>query len=194
MIDSRLSVTCFQNPIVSTLPCWLPIASLDPVADERVRDWLSEPGSLTLRLTALAGGDFSVRPLLEGWHALRDDECASLGLAPGSVGWVREVYLCGRGGEPWVFARSVADREALRTLELDLRHLGKRPLGHLLFSDKAFGRSPFEICHYPPHWLPADVAQAGLWARRSCFARGEVGVLVAEIFLPEHWRAVRDDA
>lgn len=158
-----------------------------------MRDWLSESGSLTLRLTALAAGDFSVRPLLENWQTLRDDECASLGLAPGSVGWVREVFLCGHG-EPWVFARSVASREALEALQLDLQHLGTRPLGHLLFSDKAFGRSPFEVCDYPPHWLPADVARAGLWARRSCFQRGEVGVLVAEIFLPAHWQAVRAEA
>jgi chorismate--pyruvate lyase len=175
---------------VSDLSPWLTADRLAAPLDVSVRDWLFEPGSLTLRLTTLAGGDFSVRPLLEGWHSLRDDECAALGLAPGSTGWVREVYLCGHG-EPWVFARSVASREALQALELDLQHLGKRPLGHLLFSDKAFGRSPFEICHYPPAWLPAEVSQAGLWARRSCFQRGAVGVLVAEIFLPPHWRAVR---
>lgn len=179
---------------MSDLPCWLSLASATPAPNDCVRDWLSEPGSLTLRLTALAGGDFSVRPLLEEWQALRDDECASLGLAPGTVGWVREVYLCGRGGQPWVFARSVVGREALQALQLDLQHLGSRPLGHLLFSDKAFGRSPFEVCHYPAHWLPAEVARAGLWARRSRFQRGKVGVLVAEIFLPEHWQAVRAEA
>ena len=169
---------------------WLTADHLAAPRDALVRDWLFEPGSLTLRLTGLADDDFSVRPLREGWHALRHDECAALGLALGSTGWVREVYLCGHG-EPWVFARSVASCEALQALELDLQHLGKRPLGHLLFSDKAFGRSPFEICHYPPEWLPAEVARDGLWARRSCFQRGAVGVLVAEIFLAEHWQAVR---
>ncbi|HWV08178.1 MAG TPA: chorismate lyase, partial [Pseudomonas sp.] len=38
-------------------------------------------------------------------------------------------------------------------------------------------------------WLPAAVRTDGLWARRSCFSRGPLGVLVAEVFLPAFWPA-----
>jgi chorismate--pyruvate lyase len=172
---------------------WLTADRLSTPLDPLQRDWLFEAGSLTRRLTELADGAFSVEPLLQGWQTLRDDECTALDLPSGSTGWVREVYLRGHG-QPWVFARSVASRTALEHSDLDLEHQGSRSLGHLLFSDKAFARSPFEICHYPPAWLPPAVNEPQLWARRSCFQRGGLGVLVAEIFLPEHWRAAGQQA
>jgi len=33
------------------------------------------------------------------------------------------------------------------------------------------------------------VRETGLWARRSCFRRASLGVLVAEVFLPALWQA-----
>lgn len=149
--------------------------------------WLFDEGSLTRRLTALAEGAFSVTPLLEGWQPLRDDECAVLGLAAQSIGWVREVYLHGHG-QPWVFARSVAARTALEAGGLHLDALGSRSLGELLFSDAAFERGLIETCRYPAAWLPVSERAQALWARRSCFTRGPLQVLVAEVFLPRLWQ------
>ncbi len=161
-----------------------------PLATD-LHDWLYvDKGSLTRRLTDLAGGAFSVTPLTEGWQALRDDECAALGVVEGSQGWVREVYLRGHQ-EPWVFARSVAARDALERSGLDLPHLGSRSLGELLFSDPAFTRGPLEARRYPEAWLPPDVRQPQLWARRSCFSQEELRVVVTEVFLPALWRAAR---
>jgi chorismate--pyruvate lyase len=151
-------------------------------------DWLFDQGSLTRRLTRLSADHFSVTPLFEGWQALRDDECLALGLAPGSEGWVREVYLRGHG-EPWVFARSVAGREALHNDGLDLEALGSRSLGELLFCDQGFARQAIEVCHYPCAWLPAEQSHDNLWGRRSRFDRGALGVLVVEVFLPALWHA-----
>lgn len=161
-----------------------------PLAPE-LHDWLcADKGSLTRRLTELADGAFSVTPLTEGWQVLRDDECAALNVAEGSQGWVREVYLLGHQ-EPWVFARSVAARNALEQSGLDLPHLGSRSLGELLFSNPAFARGPLEACRYPAQWLPQRVRQTQLWARRSCFSQGALRVLVAEVFLPTLWQAAR---
>lgn len=161
-----------------------------PLAPD-VHDWLYvDKGSLTRRLTELAEGAFSVTPLTEGWQPLRDDECAALGVANGSEGWVREVYLRGQQ-EPWVFARSVAARNALEQSGLDLPHLGSRSLGELLFSDRAFTRGPLQARRYPEAWLPQDRREPQLWARRSCFSQGDLQVLVAEVFLPALWRAAR---
>ena len=153
-----------------------------------ILDWLFDQGSLTRRLTRLSADHFSVTPLFEGWQSLRPDECLALGLAAGSEGWVREVYLRGHG-EPWVFARSVAGRAALHDDGLDLEALGSRSLGELLFCDQGFVRQAIEVCRYPTAWLPAAQARDGLWGRRSRFDRGALGVLVAEVFLPTLWHA-----
>lgn len=171
---------------------WLTADQRPECLDPLLHDWLYvERGSLTRRLTALAEGAFSVCPLIEGWQTLRDDECRALGLAPGSTGWVREVQLCGHG-TPWVHARSVAGREALAASGLALAELGTRSLGALLFSDPAFSRGPLQACVYPADWLPDAVRRPGLWARRSCFRQGALGVLVAEVFLPALWTRLHE--
>lgn len=155
--------------------------------------WLCDQGSLTHKLTELAEQQFSVLPLVEGWQSLRTDECLALGVADGSQGWVREVYLRGHQ-QPWVFARSVATRAALSGSGLDLAHLGTRSLGELLFSDQAFSRGPLEACHYPSAWLPAEVRAEQLWARRSRFSRGPLELLVVEVFLPNLWQHLASNA
>nr|WP_279309523.1 chorismate lyase [Pseudomonas koreensis] len=169
---------------------WRPQSELTPLPDTSTLDWLFDEGSLTRRLTRLSDDGFSVTPLFEGWQTLRDDECSALDLAEGSEGWVREVYLRGHG-EAWVFARSVASRSALQGDGLHMDELGSRSLGELLFCDHAFQRRAIEVCHYPEHWLPEGSRAAGLWGRRSRFDRGALSVLVAEIFLPTLWEAVR---
>lgn len=171
------------------LHTWLTANQLPTPLDPLQHDWLYvDKGSLTRRLTELAAGAFSVIPLHQAWEPLRDDECVALGVASGSQGWVREVYLCGHG-RPWVFARSVAARAALERSGMDLQGLGSRSLGELLFSDPAFARGTLEACRYPAAWLPPGHRQRDLWARRSRFSREHLGVLVAEVFLPELWQA-----
>lgn len=170
------------------LPTWRSRDQLHPQPTALACDWLFDERSLTRRLTALSADGFSVTPLCEGWFALRDDECAALAVPTGSLGWVREVYLRGNG-EPWVFARSVAAHDALAGSGLDLQQLGSRSLGELLFSDQAFERGALQVCHYPQAWLPQGDGHERPWARRSCFRRGELAVLVAEVFLPAFWHA-----
>ena len=152
-------------------------------------NWLFNEDSLMRRLTWLSRDGFSVTPLFEGWQPLRDDECAALGLAPATVGWVREVYLRGQG-QPWVFARSVAAKSALEDGALNMDELGTRSLGELLFCDQAFARGALQVCHYPRGWLPAADQADQLWGRRSRFVRGALSVLVAEVFLPKLWAAL----
>ena len=170
---------------------WLTQSLLSPLPAPLTLDWLFDEGSLTRRLTGLSRDGFSVTPLFEGWQPLRDDECAALELPVASIGWVREVYLCGHA-RPWVFARSVASRSALQGDGLHMDELGSRSLGELLFCDRAFTRQAIEVCHYPRPWLPTADQVDGLWARRSRFDRGTLSVLVAEIFLPSLWHAVHD--
>ena len=137
---------------------------------------------------ALSHNRFSVTPLQEGWQTLRLDETRALGVPAQAQGWVREVFLRGHD-QPWVYARSVAARSTLEGSGLALDQLGSRSLGELLFSDRAFQRGDLEVTRYPAAWLPAEVRSEQLWARRSCFRRGELAVLVAEVFLPALWQA-----
>ena len=169
-------------------PCWQTAAQLQPAPATAQREWLFDQDSLTQRLTELSNNGFSVNPLQQGWQTLRADETLALGVAENSEGWVREVLLRGNG-VPWVFARSVAARSALEGSGLALDELGSRSLGELLFSDRAFLRGELEACRYPAIWLPPEVRGKQLWARRSCFRRGELAVLVAEVFLPAFWQA-----
>lgn len=165
---------------------WLSADQLQPAPAQALLDWLFDDGSLTRRLVALSNDAFSVTPLNESWQTLRSDECAALHVREGSVGWVREVFLRGHG-QPWVFARSVAARSQLIDSDLHMDELGSRSLGELLFSDQAFSRGALQVCRYPGHWLPAEVAAEQLWARRSCFSRDGLSVLVAEVFLSPLW-------
>ncbi len=152
-------------------------------------DWLFNQQSLTRRLRTLCQDQLQVRPLKECWQQLPDDECSVLGCASGSTGWVREVFLCGNN-MPWVYARSVCSRDALERSGFDLPGIGGRPLGEFLFSDSRFGRGPLQISQLDAALLATRLPVEGstsLWARRSCFQRHDLSILVTEIFLPEFW-------
>ena len=186
---------CFANKPTAVPPTnlahpphWLSAAQLHPAPSAAQRNWLFDEDSLTRRLTLLSKHGFSVTPLQEGWQTLRLDESRALGVPAQAQGWVREVFLRGNG-EPWVFARSVAARSALEGSGLDLAQLGSRSLGELLFSDRAFLRGTLQVTRYPAAWLPESVRSEQLWARRSCFRRNNLAVLVAEVFLPAFWQA-----
>lgn len=172
----------------STHPVWGQTApSTSPL-----HDWLTSQGSLTRLLREQSDGQFSVRPVREGWQPLRPDECQALGCPPDTDGWVREVFLCGRQ-QPWIYARSVASRQVLLASGFDLASLGSRSLGELLFSDQAFSRGPFEFCSlpsaaWPQPLLDSQSCHQPLWARRSCFSRQPLDILVAEAFLPAFWQ------
>ena len=157
-----------------------------------LNDWLFDEHSLTQRLSRLCKVGFVVQPLNEGWQQLSADECSTLNLAPDSTGWVREVFLCD-GMQPWVFARSVAGKAQLLEANFDLSQLGNRSLGQLLFNQPAFSRGPLQICQLPIAQLPViaqqpSAGQQQVWARRSCFKKESLGVLVAEVFLPKFWQ------
>jgi len=127
-----------------------------------------------------------VRVLRAQWHTLREDECAALGVMRDSPGWVREVYLLG-DEQPWIFARSVATRQALLQAEFEIGRVGAQSLGEVLFGDARFTRGPLELCWYPPTWLPPEVRTEHVLARRSCFSQDALGVLVVEVGLPALW-------
>jgi chorismate lyase len=150
--------------------------------------YLSEAGSLTERLRAKAS-DLHVQILSQGHATLSDEDMNLLGAKPDEAGYVRQVYLCGQGDRPWVYARSVVAGPS----ENWLKELGERPLGDKVFANAAAERSPIAVAKLEPRHalhkeavarLPAAQRGSALWARRSRLSVGGGHILIYECFLP----------
>lgn len=140
--------------------------------------WLTLEGSLTRALQLRCLDRFHVDILWEGYARPSAEEAQTLGLPARQVAWIREVQLCG-DGQPWVMARTIIPLDTLKGSGRRLRHLGRRPLGHFLFSQRRWQRGPFQI-----GLTGGRSAGQPAVARRSRFHRGRHGLLVGEYFLP----------
>lgn len=140
--------------------------------------WLTLEGSLTRALQLRCKDRFHVDVLWEGYARPTVEEALNLAIPGRQVAWIREVQLCG-DGQPWVMARTVIPLATLKGNGRRLRHLGRRPLGHFLFSQRRWHRGPFQVglTRRPSASQPAI-------GRRSRFYRGEHALLVGEYFLP----------
>lgn len=156
-----------------------------------LRSLLLDRGSLTRRLITLSQGDFRVRLDRLAWGAPFAGEARTLGLRAREAALLREVTLMCRERAA-VFARSVIPQRTLRGRYRRLRHLGSRPLGELLFTDKHVVRGRTRI--FPVR--PGDTLYAGalrraararprFWGRTSLFYIGGEPLLVTEIFLSD---------
>lgn len=149
------------------------------------QQWLSDDSSLTAKLKAHCS-QFSVHLLGQQQATLLADEARWLG--DDDAVTVREVILyC--DSKPWVFARSVFPLQALQATQLNLAHLGNRPLGEHLFSQPDLQRSAIEISAFSPHSRVGQLHQQlgftahTLWGRRSRFSAAGQHILVAEVFI-----------
>ncbi|WP_339843930.1 chorismate lyase [uncultured Halopseudomonas sp.] len=170
-----------------TLPDWYAVSLHPAPPPAPLFDWLSDQGSLTARLEAAGNHDFRVEVLHQGSEHARADEGQALGMRDEEQVWVREVLLH-TAGAARVFARSIAPLATLQRSDLELRELGTRSLGELLFGKPEISRSTIEISPYPTAWLPPQLQQKphshNCWARRSLFCDSELRLLVCEVFLP----------
>lgn len=154
-----------------------------------LRSWLSDHGSLTQRLKSACTA-FRVVPLTQAIMRPNPDECALLGIPPGTWAYVREVMLlC--DGMPVIFAHSVLPPAALRGGWNGITRLGSRSLGEVLFSDHRITREPLTYRQIrADHALFRAIAKqlplatSRLWARRSLFCLNAHPLLVSEVFLP----------
>jgi chorismate--pyruvate lyase len=165
---------------------WQPLPAC---GDLRLRRWLLDRGSLTLRIQ-LRCDQFRLDLLSQHTAAVDRGERAILGVRAGVQCVVREVSLnCGQ--HPVVFAHSVVESRALRGPWRMLMTLGARPLGAALFADPRVERYPLHFrqlnrrhelyrraCGLMQRLPPC------LWARRSLFVLRGSRLLVTEVFLP----------
>lgn len=157
----------------------------------RTRAWLSDPGSMTLKLKARTG-QFTVRLLRQRPGPILADEHAALGVPARSRVVERDVILhC--DGQPVVFGHTVLSTTSVKSDWPFFSKLGNTPLGANLFFDPLVGRSPIQYARLAAdHPLMRRIVQAlpglplpsSLLARRSLFTRRGGVLMVTDVFLP----------
>ncbi|CAK7192045.1 Chorismate pyruvate-lyase [Commensalibacter sp. Nvir] len=153
------------------------------------QNWLTDRASLTKRLIELSNNHFSVELIREGWSIIRPDECQQLEGSSSERYWLREVFLTGQTTR-WVYARTVANSFSATHAHCDLTQLGNKSLGNCMFTGDHFTRTPFSYGVYPKNLLTMLNLSNDLVARRSCFVKDAICLLVQEVFLPEFWAAI----
>ncbi|MDH5516275.1 MAG: chorismate lyase [Gammaproteobacteria bacterium] len=150
-----------------------------------VADWLFDPASLTARLIRTCAGRFSVKVLSQGYGNARLSESRALQMQHREKALIREVHLlCDQ--QPLVYARTVIPVSTLSGAQKHLAHLGDKPLGAVLFSDKTMQREEMQIaCLNPSQVKLASRGNVDIWGRRSVFKLSAKPLLVSEYFLPD---------
>ncbi|WP_299182407.1 chorismate lyase [uncultured Neptuniibacter sp.] len=148
------------------------------VAPSEWRSWLTDKGSLTQRLKLLSHNNFRVEVVRQGWMRPTRSEAKALNMDHRQFALIREVQLIGND-QPWVYARSIIPAQTLTGNRRQLKMLGNRSLGTLLFTDPTMRRGPLQISSLKL------LDQRRVWARRSIFYLAGQPLLVSEVFLPE---------
>ena len=140
---------------------------------EPLRTWILDRGSLTQRLMQACDGDFKVQPIHQYWGRASRSEAQLLGINPRQQVYVREVALmC--ANESWVYARTIIPRSTMTAKEGQLKYLGNKSLGSLLFTHKKMRRGNIQI---------TPLNKQEMWARRSLFFLSDKPLLVSEFFV-----------
>ncbi|MGJ8682458.1 chorismate--pyruvate lyase family protein [Paraglaciecola sp.] len=166
---------------------WFAPESL-PIPNEKLTNWLLNPGSLTERLVAQCS-NFRLSVVGQKQLSVTQDEFQQIS-TPEQIfneqDWlVREVVLWG-DDKPWVFARSIIP---MNLWQRDFTDLNNQPLGHRIFNDDRFKRLPFEITKIESFLNFGEQfsvsASHALWGRRSTFCFEQSKMMVCEVFLPD---------
>ncbi len=148
--------------------------------------WLLDTSSLTARLIALHGSDFSVRVISQQWQKLDTEESAVMALNHVHSALVRQVLLCA-ADEPLVYARTVIPATTIRGAQRRYANMGNRPLGAMLFADRTMHREAVQVARLPDKHVAHQYVKTDepVWGRRSVFRVAGKPILVSEYFLPE---------
>jgi len=155
----------------------------------RLRPWLTDRGSLTVKIIANVE-KFNLQRLQQRLATPLKDERRALGLRQGELAVIREVVLRD-DNTPLIFAHTAANPRDLRGAWRGLSKLGNQPLAEMLFHDPLVSRMAIEYKQLPPtHPLIDSIVTATslppqlMWARRSVFLKSSRPLLVTEVFLP----------
>ena len=150
--------------------------------------WLSEHGSMTRQLIAAGTSAVRVDVIAAKHQRAAKEERLFLDLPQYCWPYIREVTMS-RDNNPWMYGRTLIPSKTLNGAGGQLKLLGNKPLGKMLFN-KGNSRRFIEIAkisrahHLFPEFDGVDKAEY-LWARRSLFEFQKQPILVQEVFLPK---------
>ena len=160
---------------------------------ERLRPWLTEPKSLTVRLQRYCG-NIHLRVIAQSLGEPFNDEGA--GRLPLAV--CRAVVLSSDNGQPLVVAHSILAAVPRGPLSVMIRKLGRQALGSLLFTHRGFVRRQREwafLDRRHPLYRLTRVEDSStperLWARRAVYSLSrfpQQPVQVTEVFCEASFR------
>lgn len=136
-----------------------------------LKKWLYASGSLTQQLTNLAGGIFTVEPILEKYQRLSFIDSRWMHMPAHHAAWVRESLLYGCEQQPWVKAKSIFPILSLQKKARIFKHIGKKPIGRFLFQRTT------PLCERRVIRLKEG------WTRQSCYTWHGCKFIVQETFL-----------
>lgn len=143
-----------------------------------LQPWISDSGSFMQRARRFCLNP-EIKVLRQEWRYPDENERTLLQLKPRRYVFSREV-LIHHHNLALLFAQTVISAEMLSGAERQLRYLGTKALGTILFAYPDLQRSAFEVSSYQ---LPEYSLQP-LWGRRSIFYFREKQLLLSEVFLP----------
>jgi len=165
---------------------WLKV----PILATKLRPWLIDSSSLTLRLQKRFG-KFVVMPVAINYAKLTQDEAVLLSQPYYKIALIRDVLLMG-DNYPVVFAHSILPKPSFRGSWNKLSQLGNKPLGATLFANPKVKRTPLRFKKITSNHLIYKRATQHLlekpnylWARRSIFSLNCTNIMVTEVFLSQ---------
>ena len=171
---------------------WLSTEEFQQFSDDsQHRIWLFDTGSMTQKLTAAGNKPLVVKLIGSGHQTISKQEQKLLNGQVRRNAFVREVIMQ-VDEQPWMYGRTVIPDETLNGPGGQLKLLGTKSLGSILFRNKKNLRLSIEVAKINhqhdlfPHFLPElkDDKTLELWARRSMFSFESRPLLVQEVFLP----------
>jgi len=168
---------------------WLSLLDFQRIQPDSKRySWLSEYQSMTKQLVAAGSESLKVDVISSLSQVPVYEERLFLDIAPRQRAYVREVLMYGETAT-WMFGRTLIPTAALKNAGAQLKLLGDKPLGTVLFHHKPNARQYIEVARISKrHHLYPEMAMNGeddhLWARRSLFLFEDAPLMVQEVFLP----------
>ena len=155
-----------------------------------IKNLLFFDGSLSRYLQSLCKGQLKISIQSESWSLPFEDERITLGLSSDEKAFVRLSCLQS-DNKKLVNARTVIPEQTYTLIKDQLKALGERPLGELLFSnssgyrsDMKYAKIPFQCEWFKHSQLEQNVDEV-YWGRQSIFIINDMPLLITEVFLPD---------
>lgn len=152
-----------------------------------IQSWIYAENSLTGRLKRVYGQSLAVQILFHRKGPAFLGECRLLKVPYQRYCLIREVLLH-VDDKPLILARTIIPEKTLKIAQLNLAHLGTRPLGEVIFSYPKLQKLALHTsCIKQNQWADSLISKVAIhqniWARRRVYVIQQQPLLVNEFFM-----------